>query len=153
MDPDPKTDPVPDPAKKGRIHGSGSRSGSSALSETRGFRKLQRRVKNGEIVVYVTDKSGKFCITSLECYERQGAVHTAKDQEISWEDVTKIQRELKAHIKVTNLILDAGSNHGEQGTKRTRAARELQATSIPGVSLLAKDHIHKPRKKNGDPET
>ena len=108
-------DPVPDPAKKGQIHGSGS--GSSALSETRGFRKLQRRVKNGEIVVYVTDKSGKFCITSLECYERQGAVHTAKDQEISWEDVTKIQRELKVHIKVTNLILDAGSNMGNRAPK------------------------------------
>ena len=51
-------------------------------SESKGLKKLKKRVKNGELVVVRTDKSGKFSIMSLQEYERAGLVHTSKDKEV-----------------------------------------------------------------------
>ena len=74
--------------------------------------------------------------------------------EIIWDEVTHIQMELNCHIHATNLVFSVfgvGEDHAEKEAKRTRAARELQATTIPWSSLLAKDH--KPLEDNGDPKT
>ena len=40
--------------------------------ETRGLKKLRKRVQDGQLVVVKTDKSGKFCLMSMEEYRRAG---------------------------------------------------------------------------------
>ena len=51
--------------------------------EARGLKKLQKRVKDGSLVVVRTDKSGRFSVMSMEEYERAGAVHTRNDVEVN----------------------------------------------------------------------
>ena len=59
-------------------------------SEKRGLRKLKRRVKNGEIIILQTDKSGKFCVTDIETYRRMGREHSKNDKEVSLEEIEKV---------------------------------------------------------------
>ena len=56
-------------------------------SEKRGLRKLKKRVKNGEIIILQTDKSGKFCVTDIETYRRMGREHAKNDEEVSWKEI------------------------------------------------------------------
>ena len=63
-------------------------------SEVRGLKKLKRRVKNRAIVKYLTNKSNKFCVTSMESYTSQGKKHTAGDVEIILDEVTRIHKNL-----------------------------------------------------------
>ena len=39
-------------------------------------------IKNQDIVILETDKSGKLCVVSWEEYTRMGREHTGRDQEI-----------------------------------------------------------------------
>ena len=56
-------------------------------SQKQGLRKLRKRIKDGEIVVCLTDKSGKMAVMTMEMYQKAGAVHTDKDEEVDMEYV------------------------------------------------------------------
>ena len=42
------------------------------IEEARGLEKLKKRLKERELVVVMSDKSGKFAIMSMEEYRREG---------------------------------------------------------------------------------
>ena len=109
-------------------------------AERRGVAKLRKRILDGEIVVYETDKSGKLCVATIEAYEKQGDVHAREDKIVTWEEVEDKQKEIVGHLKGLNRIFQPGMAHGEKDMERTWAAKELDSTTIPKVSLLAKDH-------------
>ena len=46
--------------------------GALSESQERGVVKLQRRVKEGEVVLRTTDKSKKMCVCTYESYVRGG---------------------------------------------------------------------------------
>ena len=50
-----------------------------------------------------------------------------------------------------NRVFQAGLDHGKEGQERTWHAKELVATAIPLLSIVAKDH--KKLSTNGDPKT
>ena len=52
-------------------------------AQRRGIAKLRSRTKSGEIVITVTDKSGKMSVSSRENYRLQGAPHTSKDEKVT----------------------------------------------------------------------
>ena len=62
--------------KKGEVKG------NLTEDEKDGLRRLQKRMKNQEIVILKTDKSGKLCITTREEYLRMGEEHTRKVTEV-----------------------------------------------------------------------
>ena len=41
-------------------------------AEKRGIRKLRKRQSEGDLVIWLTDKSGKICVSGLDVYERCG---------------------------------------------------------------------------------
>ena len=47
-------------------------------AERRGLKSLRKRVKENEIVIIPTDKSGRFAVMSLATYELAGQAHTKK---------------------------------------------------------------------------
>ena len=49
--------------------------------EVRGLRSLLLRIGKGEIIIMKTDKSGKFCIVSVEDYLKMEQVHIKQDEE------------------------------------------------------------------------
>ena len=69
-------------------------------SEMRGYKSLKRRVKNEEIVVVQTDKTGKLCIMSREAYEEAGKVHTMKDEEVDQKVIDSIEREINGNVSL-----------------------------------------------------
>ena len=92
-------------------------------SESRGIKKLSKRVKEGELVIYQTDKSGKFCVTDREGYKRQGEVHTRGDKIMSWDEVRAVQREVTGHLKAINKIFQTGKDYGKEGAERACHAK------------------------------
>ena len=109
-------------------------------SERRGMKKLQKRMKQSEIVILRADKSGKFCRASMEAYCTMGDKHTASDTVVTWKDFEAAQRQIQGHLKGLNRVFNTGENHGEKGMERAWAAKELESSSIPGLSILVKDH-------------
>ena len=110
------------------------------VSERRGLKKLAKRVKNKEIVIWLTDKSGKMCVSTVEKYEEAGEAHTEHDEKVSWEDVEEVQKDIKCHMKGLNRVFRPGMSHSERNMERCFEAKELKTTAIPRVKLLMKDH-------------
>lgn len=83
-------------------------------SEYRGYDKIKKRVKKKEVVVYQTDKSGLMAIASLESYKRQGEKHVPDDTEVSWQEVTESQKQLRGHVFALNKIFSIGEDQRER---------------------------------------
>ena len=54
--------------------------------ETQGLKSLKQRIKNDEITVAPTDKSGKFSVNTKENYLASLESHVKNDIEISWDE-------------------------------------------------------------------
>ena len=52
-------------------------------AEANGLKKLQKRAKEGSLVVVKTDKSDRFSVMLMAEYERAGTVHTKNDVEVT----------------------------------------------------------------------
>ena len=105
-----------------------------------GLKKLEKRVKEGEIVIVQTDKSGKLAAMDLETYEKMGAEHVKGDIRVSWKHITDAQAEIKGHLDCLNKVFNTGEAHGENGAKRCREAKSVANLTIPQLYLLLKDH-------------
>ena len=65
----------------------------------RGLRKFTKRVKNKEIVIRETDKSGKLFDSSFEAYVQIEDVHTNKDKETTWSKVVESKKLIQGAFK------------------------------------------------------
>ena len=68
--------------RKEKCNKKGEVEGNLTEEEKYGLRCLQKMIKNQDIVILETDKSGKLCVVSWEEYTRMGREHTGRDQEI-----------------------------------------------------------------------
>ena len=64
---------------------------SLSKQQSDGLRKLKERIKNREVVVFPTDKSGRFSIDTPENYIEAGRVHTMNDETISNQECLHIE--------------------------------------------------------------
>ena len=106
--------------------------------ESRGLKSLQKRVKEGELVVVRTDKSGKFSLMSLEEYRRAGEVHTSKDKEVTVEFLLKNQRKINGHLSMLLKTFMVGRSHDHY--ERIRNLKITHSMSVAPLYLLFKDH-------------
>ena len=56
--------------------------GNLSEEEKGGMRSLQKRMREKEIILIKTDKSGKLCITTREEYMKMGEEHTRSDEKV-----------------------------------------------------------------------
>ena len=94
-------------------------------------------MKNNELMVTQTDKSGRFAVLTRQQYLDSGHKHTDKDQRINWGDIGYLQGQVNSHVWWSSKIL--GYGHGKEEKKMLR---NTQGTSleIPQMVLLMKDH-------------
>ena len=80
-----------------------------------GLDSLMKRVKEGNILVQQTDKTGKFVITNKETYIRLGQEHIAGDKEITEDVIKATNSKLNGHISMLLKALKVGENwrHGD----------------------------------------
>ena len=106
--------------------------------EEKGLKTLKKRIKDEEIIVMKTDKSGKFAITDRENYIEMGKAHTARDREIDIKEIREKERVLNGHtsmwIKMTNL----GEQHNHED--RARESKISKSQNLANMYLLLKDH-------------
>ena len=107
-------------------------------AERRGLKSLRKRVKEGKIVIIPTDKTGKLCVMERKVYEEDGLIHTAKDREIGWEEVKKLQMELNGNTAMMIKFFKMGSVWGE--TDRVRETMLNSSMSVCSMYLTFKDH-------------
>ena len=108
--------------------------------EKRGIKKLLKRVKDGEVVLSQTDKSGKLCLNTMENYISQGRSHINGDREVQWREVQQIQKRITAHARVMVKIFNVGEAWGENNQKRINGAYSTETCIVPALSTLPKDH-------------
>ena len=65
-----------------------------------------------EIIIMLTDKSGKFAVSDVESYIEMGAVHTSKDTEVGDETVRKIQKMYNGHSSMWLKMANVGEKWG-----------------------------------------
>ena len=106
--------------------------------ETRGLKKLQKRVKEGSLVVVKTDKSGRFAIISMVEYERAGKVHTEKDVDVDLAFLQENQRRINGYISMLCKIFKIGEAHKHRD--RVRSLKITLSLSVAPMYLLFKDH-------------
>ena len=114
------------------------------------MKKLKIRVKNDEIVINTTDKSGKLCVSTIENYIQQGSKHIKGDREIEWGEVVRIQKRVTSHARCLIKVFNIGEQWGDNNQKRIYGAYSSEAGVVPVLSTMAKDH--KPLER-GEPKT
>ena len=108
--------------------------------ERNGLEKLCRKVKAGEIVCFVTDKSGRMSCDSLQNYKRACQAELSdesKTPEISMEDHDRAEREINAEGLA--LLRMLGLNDDTAG-ERLRKAIVAEGVRIPPLYGMRKDH-------------
>ena len=106
--------------------------------EMRGLKSLQKRVKDGEILIVPTDKSGRFAIMSVATYELAGSAHTKKDEEVTPEIVRSTQAELNGNVSMLIKFFKLGAEWGQ--SDRMRETMLNSSLSLCPMYLLYKDH-------------
>ena len=107
-------------------------------TELKGLRSLRKRMKEGELVIMPTDKTGQFAIMSRDTYLTCGQKHTNGDPKVGWEDLKGAQSELNGHTSMMVKIFGIGKawNH----TSRVRETMLGESLATCPLSLLYKDH-------------
>ena len=107
-------------------------------SEARGLKTLQKRVREGSLIICETDKSGRFAVMSQEEYLEAGNKHVSKDEEVGLEFMMTNQRSINGHMSMVLKTFDVGSNWNHQA--RIRATKLTMSLSVAPLYLLYKDH-------------
>ena len=94
--------------KKGEVEGNLSE------DEKEGLRSLQKRMKNKEIVILKTDKSGKLVVTNREEYIKMGLEHTKKDEEVTSKEVREMEKQVNGHVFFWVKMWGSGDSHGQR---------------------------------------
>ena len=63
-------------------------------NEQRGLRKLQKRIKNHEILKLKTDKSGKLTVINREEYNKMGLENCKTDREVTREEHKTVEKRI-----------------------------------------------------------
>ena len=99
---------------------------------------MKEKVKNKEIVVFTTDKSGRFAVDTPENYEEAVISHTRNDEQIEIERVKQIETRINQHMKQFNKMFQVGKQHEHE--KRVEMATHSTNTAAPPLYGLRKDH-------------
>ena len=92
----------------------GRGTGDLTEDEKDGLRSLQKRMKEQEIIIMNTEKSGKLCIISREVYMKIGEEHTKKDKEIDRREIIEKEKQLIDHVFFWAKMWGSGEAHKQR---------------------------------------
>ena len=72
--------------------------GNLSEEEKDGLKSLQKRIKDKEIIILKSDKSGKLCISTREKYTKMGEKHTEKDEIVDRKNIIEKEKNLNGHV-------------------------------------------------------
>ena len=131
---------VVDEAKKVVKQKEESKDGSNLNAKAeRGKKKLRKRIKDGSIVVGLSDKSDKLVISKPETYKEAAKEHVEKDEKVPWETLVETERLINRHSAALRKALKVGEAHPGQA-QRVKSAMKSVDSAAPPLYLMWKDH-------------
>ena len=118
----------------------GDRRSNLTVSQARGLDKLLKRMKDGEVVIYTTDKSGRLSIDSKENYDRAMSLHTSNMKHLTspTDTIKRVENESNALSRIWIKMFGLGS-----GTSQDRRIAGNVTNKFSGPAPLyglRKDH-------------
>ena len=107
-------------------------------TEERTIKDLKKRIGEKEVVVFSTDKSGRFTIDKPNNYQEAIIQHTVNDNEVEEEKVKQIENKMNQHMKQFNKMFSVGTSHDHEN--RVEMATHSTNTPAPPMYGLRKDH-------------
>ena len=118
-------------------------------NQTKGLKSLRNKISSGDIVIYQTDKSGRFSVDTIENYKEAVSCHVGGDTVITIKEHKMIEEIANAHARCWVRILGAGTHQDDQ----KRIKKNFLSRNAPPAPLygLRKDHKFTPDPKKGPP--
>ena len=118
--------------------------------ERQGLKQIKKDIKDKKIVVFTTDKSGKFSVDTPDNYMKAMELHTSKDIEVEGtEKEKKIETTMNHHMRQFHKMFNTGSTHNHE----ERVIGATTSTNVPAPPMygLRKDHKPHTDKIKGPP--
>ena len=112
--------------------------------ERLGLKRIQKRIKDGDMIVMKTDKSGKMSVTDRENYVKMGQEHVKDDKRIDREEVKKIDKLMNEHSAAWCNMWGTGRHHGQED--RIVSSKTTRSENTAKLYLTHKDHKKDPGK-------
>ena len=106
--------------------------------EEKGLKELQKRIKEKEIVILKTDKTGKFCVMGREQYREVGEKLIEGDMEISRKEIRRREQILNSHSAMWCKFSNMGEDHGHKD--RILESKQTKSENLANMYIPAKDH-------------
>ena len=100
-------------------------------SEEKAIKEVKERVQKQEIVVFTTDKSGRFAVDTPKNYEEAVMVHTRNDKKIEEDKIKQVENKMNQHMKQFNKMFQVGTKNEHE--KRVEIATHSINTPAPRV--------------------
>ena len=120
-------------------------------TEQTGLRSLKAKTRDGDVVIFKTDKSSRFSVDSAENYKRACDAHVRNDEVVTLTDHDKMEKQLSSHAVVWSRMLNAGHELGQ--TDRVKNNMISKSSPIAPMYGLRKDHkiVADGQKEEGPP--
>ena len=106
--------------------------------ELRGLRKLNKIIRNKEIVILKTDKSGKMTPMKRDNYEKMGKDKIKNDEKIGRKELRRIERKINAQVRMWTRMINSGANHDH--TERIMVSKQSSSENTAPMYFMYKDH-------------
>ena len=116
----------------------GKQKSNLTRGQERGLKSLRKRVKDAELVILPTDKSGNFSVMTRGTYEKAGLKHVGGDVPVGNDELWEGQKEINGHVAMLVKCFKIGQNWNH--TDRIRETMMGEGMATCPVSLLYKDH-------------
>ena len=114
--------------------------GNISNTVSNGIKSIKERIKDKEVVVFTTDKTGEFSIDTATNYLEVLNEHTINDMKVNKNKVKCLENRCNDHLRQFNKMLAVGATFGHQ----QRVANASTATNVPAPPLYGLRKTHKP---------
>ena len=95
-------------------------------------------MRDQEIIIVKTDKSGKMCAMSRDEYLRMGREHTMRDEKIERKAIIEREKQLKGHVFFWSKIWGSGDDHNHRD--RIIDSKVVTSEQLADMYIMYKDH-------------
>ena len=105
---------------------------------------MLKRMKNEDLIIMKTDKSGKMSLTTKEDYLEMGKPHVGENEEVGREKIREIDKLMTEHSVAWCTIWGTGRSHDQED--RVISSKSSKSENRAKLYLTHKDHKKEEKK-------
>ena len=127
-----------------RCNKDGEQQSNLTPEQQEGLNSLKKQIREKDIIVLNTDKSGKLCVASRDEYVKMGTIHTSKDKKIGWREIHEMEKQTNGQSIAWAKMHNTGESHGQ--LHRVIDSKVTRSKNLSTMYLAGKDHKKEPGK-------